>query len=97
VIQFGVPPSLSVWIQHAGCASRCADLNAQALLFVEKSMFKLQKKKQHKTDPTESLDLDVNEDELNSDLEECNNDLDNEREYKKVEPALYECIETEGC
>jgi superfamily II DNA helicase RecQ len=98
VIQFGVPPSLSVWMQRAGRAGRRADLDARALLFVEKSMFESQKKKRRKTDTAESLDLDVDEDELDSDLEEQDNEFDNEREYKKkVEPALREWIETEGC
>jgi len=40
----------------------------------------------------------MDEDELDSDLEEQDNELGNEREYKKkVEPALREWIETEGC
>jgi hypothetical protein len=46
VIQFGVPPSLSVWIQHGGHASCHADLDAWVLLFIGKSMFESQKKKQ---------------------------------------------------
>ena len=97
VIQFSVPPSLLVWMQCAGHAGQCTGLNAQALLFIEKSMFELHKKKWCKTDTTETLDFDMDEDELESDLKECENEIDDEREFKKVEPALCEWIETEGC
>ncbi|KAJ6602109.1 P-loop containing nucleoside triphosphate hydrolase protein [Mycena sp. CBHHK59/15] len=45
VIQFGVPPSLSVWTQRAGRAGRSPELHARAILLVEKSMFKRQKKR----------------------------------------------------
>ena len=40
----------------------------------------------------------MDEDELESDLEDCENGIDDEHEFKKkVEPALCEWIETEGC
>ena len=95
VFQFGVPPSLSVWMQRAGRAGRCGSLNARAFLFVEKSMFESQRKKRRKTD---MADLEFDEDEDESDPEDHENDLDNGREYKKkVEPALHEWIETDSC
>ncbi|CAA7271578.1 unnamed protein product [Cyclocybe aegerita] len=43
VIQFGVPSSLSVWMQRAGRAGRDPSINACAILLVEKSMFEQQK------------------------------------------------------
>jgi len=45
VIQFGVPSSLLVWIQRAGRAGRSPNINAQAILMVEKSMFQRKKVK----------------------------------------------------
>ncbi|KAJ6582551.1 P-loop containing nucleoside triphosphate hydrolase protein [Mycena vulgaris] len=45
VIQFGVPSSLSVWIQRAGRADRSPELHAHAILLVEKSMFQPRKKR----------------------------------------------------
>ena len=98
VFQFGVPPSLSVWMQRAGRAGRCGSLNARALLFVEKSMFESQRKKRRKTDMAETADLEFDEDEDESDLEDRENDLDDGRECKKkVELTLHEWIETDGC
>ncbi|KAJ7905794.1 P-loop containing nucleoside triphosphate hydrolase protein [Mycena olivaceomarginata] len=38
VIQFGVPPSLPVWIQRYGRAGRHFDIQARAVMLVEKSM-----------------------------------------------------------
>ncbi|CAA7266074.1 unnamed protein product [Cyclocybe aegerita] len=40
---FGVPLSLSVWMQHAGHAGQDPSINARAILLVEKSMFEQQK------------------------------------------------------
>jgi superfamily II DNA/RNA helicase len=61
VIQFGVPASLSIFNQRAGRAGRAgrsAHVKAQAVLLVEKSMFKQKKKKKlggkHTTKPNDS-------------------------------------------
>ncbi|KAF6765871.1 P-loop containing nucleoside triphosphate hydrolase protein [Ephemerocybe angulata] len=43
VIQLGVPSSLSVWVQRAGRAGSSPQLQARAILLVEKSTFKQQK------------------------------------------------------
>ncbi|KAF6740968.1 P-loop containing nucleoside triphosphate hydrolase protein [Ephemerocybe angulata] len=43
VIQLGVPTSLSVWVQRAGRAGRLPSIQAQAILLVEKSVFKRKK------------------------------------------------------
>ncbi|KAF6746517.1 P-loop containing nucleoside triphosphate hydrolase protein, partial [Ephemerocybe angulata] len=43
VIQLGVPTSLSVWVQRAGRAGRSPSIQAQAILLVEKSVFKRKK------------------------------------------------------
>lgn len=43
-----MPTSLEVWTQRAGRAGRSVDVQAQAILLVEKSMFQLQKRTQEK-------------------------------------------------
>ena len=48
VIQFGVPSSLSVWIQHAGHAGRLAEIKAHAILLYKKLVFHWQKKRRKK-------------------------------------------------
>lgn len=45
VIQFGVPTSLSIWNQRYGRAGRSIDIQASAILLVEKSMFQRKKRK----------------------------------------------------
>ncbi|KAG6329679.1 hypothetical protein ID866_9410, partial [Astraeus odoratus] len=50
VIQFGVPCSLEVWTQRAGCAGCSPDLQAHAILMVEQAMFQQKKKKTQTTD-----------------------------------------------
>ncbi|KAF8812628.1 P-loop containing nucleoside triphosphate hydrolase protein [Phlegmacium glaucopus] len=45
VIQFGVPLSLTIWMQRAGRAGRSQEVNACAILLFEKSIFQHQKKK----------------------------------------------------
>ncbi|KAJ7782372.1 P-loop containing nucleoside triphosphate hydrolase protein [Mycena maculata] len=48
IIQFGVPGSLPIWIQRAGRAGRSPELQARAILLVEKSMFQRKKKRKRK-------------------------------------------------
>ncbi|KAJ7196619.1 hypothetical protein GGX14DRAFT_375854, partial [Mycena pura] len=48
IIQFGVPSSLSVWIQRAGRGGRDPSLQARAILLYEKSMFMRKKKRKRK-------------------------------------------------
>ncbi|KAJ7579545.1 P-loop containing nucleoside triphosphate hydrolase protein [Mycena floridula] len=45
VIQFGVPTSLTVFLQRIGRAGRLASLRTRAILLVQESMFKRRKKK----------------------------------------------------
>ena len=96
VIQFSVPFSFSVWIQRAGRAGRSADINARAILLVEKAMFLWRKKGKKKGDE------DENAEDSDSEIEEDSEDevgLDSEKmEWgKKVEPELRRWIECEEC
>jgi len=98
VIQFGVPSSLSVWIQCAGCAGYSPDINAHTIILAEKSMFQWQKKRSRKNAVD---DFDSESDDLQSDgddsEEEVNGDSDKMKWGKKVEPELQWWIETEDC
>ena len=69
VIQFGIPSSLSVWIQRAGRAGRSPDINAHAILLVEKSMFQWRRKRRRKgpEDADESGDSDDTEEDESQD------------------------------
>ncbi|OSC97242.1 P-loop containing nucleoside triphosphate hydrolase protein [Trametes coccinea BRFM310] len=49
IIQFGAPPSLTSWVQRAGRAGRSPDLQAEAILLIEKSAFQRQKKRRGAT------------------------------------------------
>jgi superfamily II DNA helicase RecQ len=99
VIQFGIPKSLSIWIQRAGRAGHSPHINACAILLVEKSMFQWRKKRQKPGAEEEDdggvsgesdADEESSEDEIGGDSEkmECG---------KKVEPELRRWIETEDC
>ncbi|KAJ7753109.1 hypothetical protein DFH07DRAFT_683723, partial [Mycena maculata] len=48
IIQFGVPGSLPIWVQCAGRAGRSPELQARAILLIEKSMFQRKKKRKRK-------------------------------------------------
>ncbi|KAJ6526206.1 P-loop containing nucleoside triphosphate hydrolase protein [Mycena sp. CBHHK59/15] len=72
VIQFGVPSSLSVWTQRAGRAGRSPELQARAILLVERSMFQRRKKRKRKarakpTREPESSDSDDSSSESGAD------------------------------
>ena len=97
VIQFGIPSSLSVWIQRAGRAGRSPDINAHAILLVEKSMFQWQKKRRRKgpEDADESRDSDDSEEDESQD--EISGDGDKMEWGKKVELELRKWIETDAC
>ncbi|KAF8816985.1 P-loop containing nucleoside triphosphate hydrolase protein [Phlegmacium glaucopus] len=106
VIQFGVPLSLTIWMQRAGRAGRSQEVNARAILLFEKSIFQRQKKKCHKgktdvADPTPEDDQDdglsVNEgnddDEGNTDEEDKDpsvEDQEVERDGPKDDDSHYE-------
>ncbi|KAF9471355.1 P-loop containing nucleoside triphosphate hydrolase protein [Pholiota conissans] len=104
VVQFGVPSSLSIWMQRAGRAGRSVGINARAILLAEKSMFERQRRRrQGAVDTTLEpevaglLDADENEGDLDEQSEAW---LGGEIEYewkKKVDEALRQWIETEGC
>ncbi|KAI0369783.1 P-loop containing nucleoside triphosphate hydrolase protein, partial [Pilatotrama ljubarskyi] len=48
VVQFGAPSSLTVWVQRAGRAGRSPELQAEAILLVEQSVFRRQKPRESK-------------------------------------------------
>jgi superfamily II DNA helicase RecQ len=98
VIQFGVPSSLSVWIQRAGCAGRSAEIEARAILLYEKSIFRWQKKGRKKVNDEDEEGSDNSSSEDGEDSG-CEAGGDNERyEWaKKVEPELREWIATTKC
>ncbi|KAF8989446.1 P-loop containing nucleoside triphosphate hydrolase protein [Cyathus striatus] len=81
VIQFGVPSSLSVWVQRAGRAGRSFDINARAVLLVEASTFN-----QHKASGKSKYSAHGNED-LDIGMEWV----------KKVEVELRQWIDVKGC
>ena len=98
VIQFGVPLSLSVWIQHAGRAGRSPDINARAIMLAEKSMFQWRKKRSRKN---AADDFDSKSDDSQSDGDDSGEEVDGDSDKmewgKKVEPELRQWIETEDC
>ncbi|KAJ3546985.1 hypothetical protein NMY22_g1839 [Coprinellus aureogranulatus] len=88
VIQLGVPSSLSVWVQRAGRAGRSRTIQARAILLVEPSVFQVVKAAEDDDDDDDpgGLDGDGLEDEETT------------VEFrKKVEEALRQWIETDGC
>lgn len=97
VIQFGIPSSLCVWIQRAGRAGRSPDINAHAILLVEKSMFQWRKKRKKKA-PDDSDDSEDSGDSGEDDSEdEIGGDSDKMEWGKKVDPDLRKWIETDEC
>ncbi|KAJ7812305.1 hypothetical protein B0H14DRAFT_2857217, partial [Mycena olivaceomarginata] len=75
VIQFGVPPSLPVWIQRYGRAGRHFDIQARAVMLVEKSMFQRKKPRKGGTAPAPAepelgahSDSDSSSDESDADV-----------------------------
>ena len=94
VIQFGVPSSLEVWTQRAGQAGRSPGICARAILLVEESMFRLQKKKRKKLKMEDNGDSPYSESE--PDVVEVEGDLS--LSWKKVvDVTLRRWIETTGC
>ncbi|GLB45642.1 putative P-loop containing nucleoside triphosphate hydrolase protein [Lyophyllum shimeji] len=80
VIQFGVPSSLSVWIQRAKRAGRSPDINARAILLYEQSIFERMNRKRRRRrgdEDTQAAD-DVRDDEAEG--EELGSDKDVEAE-----------------
>ncbi|KAJ3497511.1 hypothetical protein NLJ89_g10341 [Agrocybe chaxingu] len=65
VIQFGVPPSLSVWVQRAGRAGRSPNIKARAILLYEKSIFETQKARKKKRGAKDNPVTDSEDDEDN--------------------------------
>lgn len=97
VIQFGVPSSLSVWMQRTGCAGRSADINAHAVLLVKKSMFQWWKKWKKRGEAEEESELDVDDEEWIESEEEVRGDSEKMEWGKKVEPELQKWITTAEC
>ncbi|KAJ7474944.1 P-loop containing nucleoside triphosphate hydrolase protein [Mycena latifolia] len=104
IIQFGVPSSLSVWIQRAGRAGRSPEIHARAILLVEKSMFQRRKKRKRGAgkDKTpaphepESSDSDSSSESGAEDLPpEPVSTADDGLEWgKQVDPVMREYIST---
>ncbi|KAF8064097.1 P-loop containing nucleoside triphosphate hydrolase protein [Lyophyllum atratum] len=112
VIQFGIPSSLSVWIQRAGRAGRSPEINARAILLYEESMFKRKRRRRTKPAPgafEEGSDADPGighesevddhgEDNQGEDDEGPSDEEDDGKEWgKKVEENLRRWIETAHC
>ncbi|KAH6866275.1 P-loop containing nucleoside triphosphate hydrolase protein [Coprinopsis sp. MPI-PUGE-AT-0042] len=91
VIQLGVPPSLSVWIQRAGRAGRSPEINARAILLVERSVFQCRKAK--------TKDPDLVLDDVSSNESGDNDPLLRPKDgwMKNVDPHLRRWIETDEC
>lgn len=83
VIQFGVPSSLSVWMQRVGRAGRSPGIQAYAVLMVEKSVFQKKKQKRKKTAAVE-VEAAESDSERSDDLEE-GGDLEGDRDIDEVE------------
>ncbi|KAF8446420.1 P-loop containing nucleoside triphosphate hydrolase protein [Boletus edulis BED1] len=81
VVQFGVPLSLTVWLQRAGRAGRSSHVQARAILLVELSALQ-----RASANVAEIVSNENNEEEEG-----------NVAYRKKVEPALREWVETEDC
>jgi superfamily II DNA helicase RecQ len=99
VIHFGVPSSLSVWIPCASCASHSSDINAHAILLVEKSTFQWRKKqkKRGQSDDNDKSGSDIDDEESKEEEDAVDADS-NKMEYgKKVKLDLRLCIGCESC
>ncbi|KAK6993268.1 P-loop containing nucleoside triphosphate hydrolase protein [Favolaschia claudopus] len=95
IIQFGVPSSLSVWIQRAGRAGRSRSLQARAILLAEKSMFQRRKKRRKPGGDAENSVPALRPDGDGPELAEP---LDDSKKWgKNVDPALREYISTKKC
>ncbi|KAK7008277.1 bloom syndrome [Favolaschia claudopus] len=105
IIQFGVPSSLSVWVQRAGRAGRSIGIQARAILLVEKSMFRRQKKRKPgggnvagapdlNADSSDSDSSSGSDDEAPSSSDPSN---DGKEWGKNVDPVLREYISTKKC
>ncbi|KAJ7240931.1 P-loop containing nucleoside triphosphate hydrolase protein [Mycena rebaudengoi] len=107
IIQFGVPSSLSVWIQRAGRAGRSPHIHARAIMPVEVSMFQRVKRRKGANNtenepPPEAADSDSSSE---SDLDDEGRvrapttaptavEDDGKEWRKKADPTLREYIET---
>ena len=92
VVQFGVPSSLSIWMQHARRAGRSPHLEATAILLVEKSVLQRvgrARKQQKEVDDLLSA--------LSGEEEEEGETTRQTKYRKAVEDGLRQWIETEGC
>jgi len=100
VIQFGIPASLTIWIQRAGRAGRATSIMARAILLVEKSMFERQRKKKRCKDSALIIEEDEKDEEGNGEDGEDSKDGEDDEVFewrKNIEEALRWWIETEEC
>ncbi|TRM56542.1 P-loop containing nucleoside triphosphate hydrolase protein [Schizophyllum amplum] len=112
VIQLGVPQSLSVYLQRAGRGVRDTTLHGRAILLVEKSVFRKQKKRKKKgkdeEDSDEELDVDSGDEGDNGveDIGESSIVLDtavaatdeaSKVWVKEIDPALRTYIASKVC
>ena len=91
VVQFGVPSSLSIWMQRAGRAGRSPHLESTAILLVEKSVLQ----RVGRARKLESADVD--ELSPSSGEEEPDGEAIQPKFRKTVEDGLRQWIETGGC
>ena len=86
LVQFGVPSSLTVWLQRAGRAGRSPSIQARAILLVERSV--LMRTGNRNKDPSNSTDTEISENEGGKQA----------TAYRKtIEPGLRHWIETKRC
>ncbi|KAF7328216.1 Bloom syndrome [Mycena venus] len=103
IIQFGIPASLSIWTQRAGRAGRSPELQARAILLVEKSMFLRKKKRKKKSAGKSRVAAEPDSSILTPTLTTFHA-LDSEPEpqdgkewAKNVDPVMHEYITTKLC
>lgn len=87
VVQFLVPASLSIWMQRAGRAGQSANVQAQAILLVQPTVFQIVKTKAQKAKVKVEGEGDLDDD-----------DKEREVKYRKdVEGGLRTWIEGLEC
>ncbi|KAI0629149.1 P-loop containing nucleoside triphosphate hydrolase protein [Trametes polyzona] len=97
VVQFGVPENLSIWLQRAGRAGRDPRVAARAIMLVQAAVIQEVKPKKNSTSTTEEAESS------DSDFWEEEEHIEDSRRppktiyKKKIEDALREWIQTQGC
>ncbi|KAJ7149091.1 P-loop containing nucleoside triphosphate hydrolase protein [Mycena filopes] len=95
IIQFGVPSSLPVWIQRAGRAGRSPELQARAILLVERSMFQRRKKRKRgagKAPAKPSREPDSSDSDSGSDSDADDRHVPNVQEHADAASSPHEAV-----